>query len=495
MKKTAVVISPPSTDQDQDQQAELSDRTSAAANANWQGAWSSRASVVITRVQLRCLIAGLILYAAALVMAPRLSLIFLVLILTLVYLVTAVYRFHLAWTGLNTGGGIQVGADEIATMANGDLPTYTVLVPLYKEAQVLPQLTASLGRLDYPKDKIEIFLLLEEDDTETIAVVRENVPPGFRVIVVPQGVPKSKPRACNYGLSKASGDYTVIFDAEDNPEPDQLKKVVSVFRALGPSIGCVQCKLNYYNQSQNLLTRWFTAEYSMWFDLYLPGMDATNAPIPLGGTSNHFPTAVVKQLGGWDAFNVAEDADLGIRIARAGYSTAVVDSTTWEEATSRTGNWIRQRSRWIKGYAQTWLVNMRDPVAMHREIGPAKFWSFQASVGGTVGILLVNPIFWLLALIWLATHWWAINSIFPTTIFFIGTISFFAGNFAFIYAAMLACLHRRYYRLATYALMMPFYWILMSIAAWKGVLQLITNPFYWEKTTHGHFQAGAANGD
>jgi cellulose synthase/poly-beta-1,6-N-acetylglucosamine synthase-like glycosyltransferase len=451
-------------------------------------AWSTQARTVITRAQKRSMIGILVVLALSIAVMPRPVLVTIVLVLTFCYLLTSGYRLFLAWRGLASGAGIQVTADEIAA-ADQDWPSYTVLVPLYKEVSVLPGLTTSLGGLDYPKDRLEIFLLLEEDDTDTIAAARaQNLPPPFRIIVVPNGIPKSKPRACNVGLALANSVYTVIYDAEDMPEPDQLKKVVTVFRRLGDRVGCIQGKLNYYNQKQNLLTRWFAAEYSMWFDLYLPGLDATNAPIPLGGTSNHFPTALLLQLGGWDAFNVAEDADLGMRFARSGYTTAVVDSTTWEEATSRTGNWIRQRSRWIKGYAQTWLVNMRHPVALYRDLGPGRFLSFQATVGGTVFMLMANPIFWLMALIWLLTHWWVINALFPTVVYFVGTVSFFVGNFAFCYAALLACLHRRYYPLAAAALLVPPYWILMSIAAWKGVLQLITKPFYWEKTTHGHFQ-------
>jgi cellulose synthase/poly-beta-1,6-N-acetylglucosamine synthase-like glycosyltransferase len=459
------------------------------------GQWSSQARTVITRRQKRAAAGIGVLILLAAVVELRWTAVLLMLLLILIYLATSVYRLYLAWTGLRTGAGIQIAPEQLRELDEATLPRYTILVPLYRETSVLQGLTRSLGDLDYPKDKLEIFLLLEEDDTETIAAARErNLPHPFEILVVPQGVPKSKPRACNVGLSRATSEYTVIFDAEDQPERDQLKKVVYVFRTLGPKIGCVQGKLNYYNQRQNLLTRWFAAEYSMWFDFYLPGLDATGAPIPLGGTSNHFPTKVVRDLGGWDAFNVAEDADLGIRMARAGYSTAVVDSTTWEEATSRVGNWIRQRSRWIKGYAQTWLVNMRHPVALYRDLGPGRFWSFQATVGGTVLVLMMNPLFWLLAVLWYVSTWGGIEAIFPGALFFVASFSFFVGNFAFAYAAMLACLHRRYFSLAKYALLVPFYWVLMSIAAWKGLLQLITKPFYWEKTVHGHFETAPAPG-
>ena len=252
--------------------------------------------------------------------------------------------------------------------------------------------------------------------------------------------------------------------------------------------------VNYYNPRQNGLTRWFTAEYSQWFDLYLPALSAGKGPVPLGWTSNHFPTVLLQRLGGWDAFNVAEDADIGVRLHRAGYRTVVADSTTWEEATSQVPNWVRQRSRWIKGYAQTWLVHMRQPARLYRELGPAGFLSFQMTVGGTVFMLLVNPIFWLLTLTWHLSHWGQIESFFPTPVYFAASITFFVGNAAFVYAAMLGAARRGYVDLVRWLLLLPVYWVLMSWAAWKGCLQLVYRPFYWDKTEHGHADVGGLEG-
>jgi cellulose synthase/poly-beta-1,6-N-acetylglucosamine synthase-like glycosyltransferase len=369
------------------------------------------------------------------------------------------------------------------------LPIYTVLVPLYRETEVLPVLVNAITRLDYPKPKLDVRILLEEDDEETrAAVLASNLPGYFTPVVVPKGAPKGKPRACNYGLIHARGEYVVIYDAEDLPDPDQLKKSLIAFKNGGERLACVQAKLNYFNRDQNVLTRWFTSEYSMWFDLLLPGLGASGAPIPLGGTSNHFRVDQLRRLGAWDPYNVTEDADLGIRLHKSGLKTVVVDSTTYEEANSETFNWIRQRSRWIKGYIQTYLVHMRNPVQLWRAIGARGFISFQFMVGGTVASLLLNPIFWGLTALWFATRAHFIQEIFPTPILYLGTLALFFGNFAFVYLTVAGCLQRRHYHLVIFALLTPIYWALMSIAAWKGFVQLFYAPSYWEKTRHGLYR-------
>ena len=197
------------------------------------------------------------------------------------------------------------------------------------------------------------------------------------------------------------------------PDPDQLKKVVVAYSKAEERIVCIQCKLNYYNRDQNLLTRWFTIEYSIWFDLFLPGLDAADSPIPLGGTSNHFVREKLIELGAWDPFNVTEDADLGVRLHKLGYKTAIVDSTTYEEANSDLYNWIRQRSRWVKGYIQTWLVHMRHPVRLGRQMGWRSWWSFQFVIAGTFFTFLLNPVYWCLTTMWLLTKAGVIQELFP----------------------------------------------------------------------------------
>ena len=414
---------------------------------------------------------------------------FLVALSTLFYVGFSAYKFYLMYKALSHTLEVDVAPEELAALDERDLPVYTVLVPLYREAEVLPTLVAAIDDLDYPKAKLDVKLLLEEDDLQTIeAVRRHQLPSHIKPVVVPNALPKGKPKACNYGLLHAEGEYVVIYDAEDVPDRDQLKKVLVAFRKAGPRVDCIQAKLNYYNRDQNLLTRWFTTEYSMWFDLFIPGLDASNAPIPLGGTSNHFQTARLRELGAWDPYNVTEDADLGVRLFKAGGKTAVIDSTTYEEANSELYNWIRQRSRWVKGYIQTWLVHTRHPLKLMRDIGPYQFFSFNMVVGGTFFGFLVNPIYWLLTALWFLTHWAFIQQLFPGPIFYVGAIGLYFGNFAFMYTNVAGCMRRGYYDMVKYALLSPLYWALMSVGAWKGFIQLLYKPSYWEKTKHGLYR-------
>ncbi len=402
------------------------------------------------------------------------------------YLSFSGYKFYLIYRALSHTLEVPVSEEEVDELEDRMLPIYTILVPLYKEAQILPALVAGLSRLDYPLEKLDVKLLLEEDDVDTIRAARAGrLPSFFDITIVPHGEPKGKPKACNYGLLHARGQYIVIFDAEDIPEPDQLKKVLVAFRKSADHVVCVQAKLNYFNRNQNALTKWFTTEYSTWFDLFLPGLDASGAPIPLGGTSNHFRTEALKLCGGWDPFNVTEDADLGLRIFKLGGATVVVDSTTYEEANSVVDNWIRQRSRWVKGYIQTYLVHMRHPARLWQQLGPSGFFSFQLVIGGTFFGFLLNPLLWGLTGVWFITEWGVIQKIFPAPIYYMGATSLYVGNFAFAYMNVAGCLRRRYYSLVKWALLSPVYWVLMSIAAWKGFLQLFYRPFYWEKTVHG----------
>ncbi|MFC7571176.1 glycosyltransferase [Klenkia terrae] len=297
----------------------------------------------------------------------------------------------------------QVTDAEVAALTDAELPRYTILVPVYKEAGIVGLLMKNLSSLDYPREKLEILLLLEEDDPETLQAALAAAPPDIvRILVVPHSLPKTKPRACNVGLSFARGDLVVIYDAEDRPDPDQLKKSVVAFAKGGTDLVCVQAALNYFNAEENLLTRMFTLEYSSWFDYTLPGLDAMRLPIPLGGTSNHFRADMLRELGGWDPFNVTEDADLGVRASARGGRVAVVNSTTYEEANMALGNWLRQRSRWIKGYMQTFLVHSRHPVRLVRAIGLRQAVGFLLTIGGTPATFLLTPVLWVLFILYLA---------------------------------------------------------------------------------------------
>ncbi|MCL6636779.1 MAG: glycosyltransferase, partial [Alicyclobacillus sp.] len=312
------------------------------------------AARVVTGRQVAFSLVMLTLLVGAFIGWPKLTLTALVAVSQLLYCALALFKVRILYQGVRRGAVVDIRDDEVAQLDERTLPVYTLLVPLYKEASVLPDLVTHIEALDYPKHKLDVRLLFEADDGETLRAAQAmRLPYNYTFVVVPDSLPKTKPKACNYGLVRARGKYVVIYDAEDRPEPDQLKKAVLAFRRLPDTYVCVQARLNYFNSEQNLLTRWFTQEYSHWFGLLLPGLMTMDVPLPLGGTSNHFNIDVLRQVGAWDPYNVTEDADLGIRLYKRGYKTAVINSTTWEEANSQVGNWLRQRSRWIKGYLQT----------------------------------------------------------------------------------------------------------------------------------------------
>lgn len=401
------------------------------------------------------------------------------------YTLTSLYKLVAGFSALEHRYQLDANPAALAAMDERNLPVYTILIPLFKEAAVIPYLVDGINSLDYPKTKLDVRLLCEEEDDETIdAIMALDLPPHFRPIVVPASNPQTKPKACNYGLLGAKGKYVVIYDAEDRPDPQQLKKAVLMFENIDESIVCIQAKLNFFNQQTNFLTRWFSIEYSMLFDLVLPGLDARKDPIPLGGTSNHIKLDELVEVGGWDPYNVTEDADLGVRLHQAGYRTTMMDSTTYEEANTAIGSWIRQRSRWIKGYIQTWLVYMRNPFRLASNVGFKGFVSFQLLIGGTF-IFLINPIFWALTTLFALSQAGFIQELFPGWVYYLAAAQLFLGNFVFMYLGLAAAVRRGDDGLAPYALFLPFYWGLMSIAAWKGFIQLFTNPFYWEKTEHG----------
>jgi cellulose synthase/poly-beta-1,6-N-acetylglucosamine synthase-like glycosyltransferase len=367
-----------------------------------------------------------------------------------------------------------------------DLPLYTVLVPAYREANVIGDLIANLAALDYPEEKLEVLVLLEADDEETIAAVRAARPPAtVRLVVVPDAAPKTKPKACNVGLFLARGELLVIYDAEDRPEPDQLRKAVGAFREAGEKTVCVQARLRYWNAGANLLTRMFGLEYGYWFGAMLPGLDRLGLPIPLGGTSNHFRVSALRDLGGWDPHNVTEDADLGLRAAVEGYRVGVIDSETEEEACSEVRPWIRQRTRWIKGYMQTALVHTRHPVKLVRDVGVVNALGFLLLIAGTPLTFLLAPLLWVGTATWYAFGEPRLPLVNSGVFWLVALIDLIAGNVIMILLNMVAAVRDRGWRWAPFAVLNPLYWILHSWASWRALIQLIRNPFYWEKTPHG----------
>jgi cellulose synthase/poly-beta-1,6-N-acetylglucosamine synthase-like glycosyltransferase len=445
------------------------------------------ARTVFTTPQMIAAYLLLSLILVGLALAPLDTLIGLNVAVTIYYLGNFIFKGVL----VSVGGGRSADTDEIIAiearaLRTEDLPIFTVLVPMFREAAMLPRLADALRNLDYPLGKLDIKIVLEAGDLETIEAARNLGLEGvFEIIIVPASEPQTKPKACNFALRFARGEYLVIYDAEDRPEPDQLRKVVATFRRSPPNTACLQCRLSYYNVNENWLTRMFTLDYALWFDQILPGLERLGMPIPLGGTSNHFRIDVLRELHAWDPFNVTEDADLGIRIGQKGYRVGVVDSTTFEEASCLSKQWIRQRSRWIKGYMQTLLVHTRRPLHFLRTAGPLGFLGFVFFIGGTVLAGLLNPVFWLFYVIWLGAAAASFDPIFPQSLLFLCLFNLLAGNGAFTYLIMLAPIRRGWLELIPFSFTLLGYWVLISIAAYRGLWQLIRNPFFWEKTQHG----------
>jgi glycosyltransferase XagB len=383
----------------------------------------------------------------------------------------------------------QVDDAEARAVPDAELPLYTVLVPAYDEPGVIASVVAGMTALEYPADRLEVLLLLEADDTATIAAARAALGGDrrgpIRVVEVPPGEPRTKPKACNVGLMRSRGELVTIFDAEDRPEPLQLRRAVVAFRRLGPRVACLQARLSYHNAEQNLLTRWFTVEYDTWFRWLLPGLMATGAPIPLGGTSNHIRREALVTVGAWDPWNVTEDADLGLRLARCGYRVAMLGSTTSEEANSDAINWVKQRSRWYKGYLQSFAVHVRHPVALVREVGVRGVVGMVLFVAATPLLAAINPLFWALTGLWILARPAAVAALFPPLVYYPGLAVWMVGGLAAIVAGVANARAAGKPHLALAALVAPLYWVLMSLAAIKAVVQLVTQPSYWEKTVHG----------
>lgn len=429
-----------------------------------------------------------VLFLAGLLLNPLLTGIIFISFISILYFIDVIFNFFLVMKSLITPPEIFSSREEMLAIDDSSLPLYSIFCPLYKESQVLPHFVAAIEKMEWPKNKLEVLLLLEENDQETIDVARNmNLPDYVKVVVVPHSLPKTKPKACNYGITYAHGEYIVIYDAEDIPDPWQLKKAYLGFKKSPPNVLCLQAKLNYFNPNQNILTRLFTAEYSLWFDVSLPGLQSINTSIPLGGTSNHFRRQDLVDLRGWDPFNVTEDCDLGVRLFVKGFRTAIIDSVTLEEANSNFKNWLRQRSRWIKGYMQTYLVHMRNPFNFLKKNG----WHaviFQLVVGGKIAFMLINPLLWITTIAYFTLTEYVgetIRSLFPIWIFYIAVVSLVFGNFLFVYYYMIGCAKRNHYQLIKYVFFVPIYWIMVSMAAVIAIYQLFVKPHYWEKTHHG----------
>jgi glycosyltransferase XagB len=432
------------------------------------------------------------------------------------------------------------GHGDLPSADDPDLPMFTVLLPNVKEkAHVLRALLESMAALAYPADKLQILLLVEHWDKRTLQLFRTEagdsatspgstqdadaerieLAPNVEVIVSIPGTPSTKPSACDFGLYQARGDYTVIFDSEDSPDPQMLLKAVRDFRNAPAKVACLQARLVFWNilEGQFFSRRWLSAfvtrmyfvEYVVHFEFVLRGMARIGLIPPLGGTSNIFMTDVLREIaipadelvrGGiprdvaermvaaWDPWCVAEDADIAGWLARFGYQVAMIpDSWTLEEAPHSLAKAARQRARWGKGYALAGAVQSRHPIRAARQMGIRSLFAYTLMMLGTPLSLMLNPIFWALALTYLVTRSAFIESIFPGPVFYLGFISAVIGNFMLFYLQVAACLRDREPGLVKYMLALGPWWVFTSYSMWKGVLELFVPHmrFHWHLTEHG----------
>lgn len=384
-------------------------------------------------------------------------------------------------------------------LAARQLPRYSVLVPLYHEGNVVKQLIRNMRALDYPRDRIELFLLVEEGDNETRDALRaEALDAWMKVLVVPEGNPRTKPRALNTALPFCTGDLLVVYDAEDAPDPDQLLRAAELFGANTVDTACAQARLAISNARDNFITMRFALDYAALFDCVKAGSAHSGWAVPLGGSSNHFRVSVLRQIGGWDAWNVTEDADLGIRLARLGWHVEDLPSTTWEEAPNTIGAWMNQRTRWMKGWLQTISVHARAPKQMLVQLGLFRTLLIVTTGFSVLLGSLLYPAFTLGAVL-RAFDPLPLGSG-PTLLILADSVlilSVIIASLVEIIPALIALKYRRALFLLPWVFVAPIWYFMMSFAAWRALLELARQPYHWHKTAHGQARklgglAGAA---
>lgn len=364
-----------------------------------------------------------------------------------------------------------------------NFPVYSVMIALHNEAAVVPQLVRSMSRLDWPASRLEVLYVCEADDTETItALGRIRLPAPHRVICVPPSLPRTKPKALNYALGGCTGEFVVIYDAEDRPHPHQLKEACLRFQSEPEDLACLQAPLDIANPDQSWLSKMFAFEYAAHFHGLLPYLNRIGAPLPLGGTSNHFRRAALDDVLGWDPYNVTEDADLGIRLYRSGYRCGTLVCPTLEDAPTDFKQWLPQRTRWIKGWMQTFLVHNRSFHDLDRSIGKFNCIIFEI----LMICFILSPLLYavsILELIYFISTFSIENTISSALVCI--DISIMALGHVFYSLLAMSCWKRVSNKSAiTIVAYLPLYWLLASVAAWRAVWKLLTAPHQWEKTAH-----------
>ncbi|WP_245582429.1 glycosyltransferase family 2 protein [Neorhizobium lilium] len=421
-------------------------------------------------------------FFSALMLRPTETLLWLHITLSIIYFLSLTLRLA-ALVRKSTSSAPQHAAAVL-----GPLPHYTVMVALYREAGMAKQLISSLRRLDWPASLLDIKLVCEADDKETIAALKAERPgPHFEIIEVPAYGPRTKPKALTYALTAVRGELLAIYDAEDRPHPQQLREAHARFNAAPPELACLQAPLIITNAGASWLSALFSLEYSALFRGLLPMLGKQRMPLPLGGTSNHFRTEALRKAGGWDPYNVTEDADLGLRLYRLGYRADVLHRQTLEDAPVELPVWLAQRSRWFKGWLQTWLVLMRDPFRLSREMGLAAFLIFQLMVGGMLISSLLHPLIIVFLAGGIVALLTAPASAIPLdvlTLFVIDFVNIMGSYLIFIGLGIGSMIDHEKRLVGRRWIMVPLYWLMTSVAAWRAVAELRRKPFFWNKTPH-----------
>jgi cellulose synthase/poly-beta-1,6-N-acetylglucosamine synthase-like glycosyltransferase len=418
-------------------------------------------------------------YAVALFGATAITLATTIVVLAGLFLVLILIRLLAVASALASRRSPKARAFE----AGGVLPLITLLIPLYREADVLPDLIAAIGDLDYPADRLDVKLLIEADDGDTLRVAHDLlVHRRFEVIPVPPGQPRTKPKALNYGLHFARGDLVAIFDAEDRPARGQLRAAVEAFRSGDRRLAVVQAPLSIHNGKDGWLAAQFEIEYAIHFRVWLPFLARIGAPLALGGTSNYFRRDTLVEAGGWDAWNVTEDADIGLRLARLGYRATMIAPPTAEEAPAKLRPWLNQRTRWMKGYLQTWLVLNRTPFRTARGMGAFNYLLTQITLGGALVAAMAHAplLVWTLA----------------SAVMLSGIEAWHVGLFLLGYgsAVVAAIVSRARHANLPGVLTLPLYWPLQSIAMARALFEMKDRPHHWAKTPHKAYKAPTFSG-
>ncbi|HEY8595080.1 MAG TPA: glycosyltransferase family 2 protein [Devosiaceae bacterium] len=384
-----------------------------------------------------------------------------------------------------------IAAAAPARIPDRDLPVYSVLIPLRSEAHMVPQIAEAMRSLNYPPEKLEVIFAVEETSSATLSAVSGLLSDHrFQLFAIPDSIPRTKPKALNYVLPFVRGEYLVVYDAEDIPDPGQLRDAAARF-ATDPALDCLQAELVVENGDESWRTALYAAEYAGQFGIMLPFLARHGFPIPLGGNSNHFRTRALREVGGWDPYNVTEDADLGVRLSRLRYRTQTLASQTLEEAPVALGAWVNQRTRWLKGWMQTFIVHNRNPRRFLADIGWRNFLAFEIYVGG---LILAGPLHTVFLLVLLIRASMGASIVAPNVWMAIHGAILLAG---YLSAALLA--HKGLARLrrgglAPWLLLLPAYWILTSYAAIRAMFELLSRPHFWAKTPHRTMAAAARHG-